>query len=97
MNDAELPRLFSAVLDEPTLARLFEELGAAEVLEVTLRQPGALRSSPERVTLAEARRALASGAAAGAQIRYRHAASQWVDTLLATPEGTKLVRIAAPA
>ncbi len=90
-----LPTLTSADLDPATLEALFADLEAlADIEEVQIKGASATRAG--LTDLAEARRALAYGAH-GVQIRYRWEGQGWLDTLLRTPGGLRLVRSPAPS
>lgn len=88
---ASLPPLHRADLDPATLAALFADLGALATIDA-VRVKGAAAAC----TLAEAQDALTAGAA-GVQIRYRWGGSAWLDTILRTPTGLRIVRMPIPA
>jgi hypothetical protein len=52
--------------------------------------------APRSVGLDEARQAFLSGQARAVQVRYRYDAKEWIDTLLHTPAGVRLVRCQVP-
>lgn len=82
--------LTTADLDPSTLAALFADLEAlTEIDEVLIK--GATTSHAGVAGLAQARLALEHGARA-IQIRYRWAGQAWLDTLMRTPDGVRLVR-----
>jgi len=90
----QLADLHEALLDAPTLDRLFDDIAAAtELLEVTIKGGRLQRAGDAPVQLEAARALLASGAARGVQIRYRFEGAEWWDTLLTVSEGVRLVRI----
>lgn len=93
-----LPQLQRALLDQETLDQLFFDLGAAaELREIVLKGASTLRADDmSKPTLDDARRLLLSRQVVGLQLRYRYGGSEWWDTLLPTPEGVELVRIARP-
>ncbi len=98
MSDGEptppLPELHASVLDEPTLARLFEDLAHhAEVLAVTLKAAAGAYAGAGAVTLDAAREALSRRAVRGAQIHYRWSGETWCDTLLVVEGGWRIVRM----
>lgn len=94
-DEVALPDVHEATLDAATEASLLNDIGAlTEVLGVTLKGAATERVSERPLTLAEALDAWRSGAARGMQIRYRHQGVEWWDTLLRTPSGARLVRIA---
>jgi len=82
--------LTTADLDPATLAALFADLEElTEIDEVLIK--GTASSHAGVAGLAQARLALDSGARA-IQIRYRWAGKAWLDTLMQTPNGIRLVR-----
>ena len=83
-------QLTSADLDPATIEALFADLTAlAEIDEVLIK--GTATTYAGQAGLAEARRALANGAR-GIQISYRWEGTAWLDTLMRTPDGVRLVR-----
>ena len=108
MNEADqanatataLPELTQAVLDDATLDQLFVDLASlTQVLEVSAKyaERGYVAPEASRLTLADARVLLARRAVRGVQIRYRYDGTEWWDTLMLTPAGVRIVRIAAPS
>ncbi len=97
-TDEALPQLQRALLDRETLDQLFFDLGAAtELREIVLKGASTLHADDMRKpTLDDARHLLLSRQVIGVQLRYRYGGSEWWDTLLHTPEGVELVRIARP-
>jgi len=87
----EMPAdLNEAILDAETLEQLFIDLGAcAKVFTVMARGAG----GSQQTDLADGHAQLLAGRATALQIRYLHAGEEWWDTLMATPEGVRLVRI----
>lgn len=95
---ADLPGVHTALLDAETLAALFRDLSlAARVLDVRVKSQTARYASTEAWSLEAARVALAEGHLSGIQVRYVLGTQVWRDTLMSTPEGTRLVRIEEPA
>lgn len=93
----DFPDVYQAELDEPTLARLFEDLeGHAEVIEVRAKSARQAMAGDGTITLAEARALLAARAVRGIQVRYRHGGELWMDTLMAGPTKVRLVRTRVP-
>lgn len=93
-----LARLTTADLDAATLAALFSDLSTlVEIDEVLIKGDalGYAGADAGATGLAEAQRALADGAR-GVQIRYRWAGAGWLDTLLRSPGGVRLVRAPWP-
>lgn len=94
----DFPDVFESTMDAETLSALFSDLARhAEVLEVRLKGGARDRGTqgPHDLRLAEQR--LESGDVRGVQIRYRHDGHLWMDTLMATDAGTRLVRVRVPA
>lgn len=93
-----LPELQSQILDEGTLASLVRDVRAvAEGLEVRVKAFAERRIEDVPWELDEALATLRAGKANGVQLRYRHAGELWLDTLMRTPEGIRLVRMQAPS
>ena len=96
-DDAPLPPLQTATLDEDTLDRLFQDISAlASPPEVIVKWAPCEHTPDDHTSLVEARRALGDGRAFGLQLRYRLDGALWFDTLLRTDGGVRLVRIAHP-
>jgi hypothetical protein len=94
----ELPPVHTALLDADTLAALLRDLALrANVLDVRVKAHVASHASTDSWSLEAACRALAEGRLRGVQVRYALGADVWRDTLMLTPEGTRLVRIREPA
>ncbi|HEY6556577.1 MAG TPA: hypothetical protein VI072_04860 [Polyangiaceae bacterium] len=90
----ELADVQDAVLDAATLDQLFFDLSQlAELLEVRLKG-GASDYAEAAPGLESARAAL--DAKAAVQIRYRYAGAEWIDTLMPTGAGVRLVRMKPP-
>ncbi len=88
----ELLPLHEAVLDPEGVAQLFADIElAAETVEVRLKGGEALQSVGA-ATLAEAKRGIVTGSVNAAQISYVHRGQHWIDTLMRTPQGVRLVR-----
>jgi hypothetical protein len=89
-----LPELTQAVLDQTTLDRLFDDIaGCTRLLDVTVKLSANRMVPQERVTLEEARALLDARAVRGVQLRYLYDGGEWWDTLIATPDGVRVVRI----
>lgn len=88
-----VPVLVEGVIDPATLTRLFADLSAAAT-GVDVREKGAPRdyAGPAELTPAAVLERLLSGAARAAQIRYRFDGHEWTDTVLAVPNGFRVVR-----
>jgi hypothetical protein len=90
----DLPPLHEGMLDAAGLGALFGDLGAlAEVMEVITKGGAVDRATPGRLTLATAEELLRTGAVRGVQVRYRYEDAEWWDTILALPQGFRVVRI----
>jgi hypothetical protein len=92
-----LPALQQAPLDAATVAALFRDLAACtRIVSVTPRRAGAAPradAQPTTITLGAAQAGLADGTIRGVQIRYFYDHQTWCDTLMARPDGIRLVRI----
>jgi MauM/NapG family ferredoxin protein len=96
--EIELPDLHEAELDEPGLRALFRDLEAAARIDALKLKPApGERAVSEDVTSAEALELLLEGRVRGVQVRYFYADQAWCDTVLASPAGYRVVRIAEPA
>jgi hypothetical protein len=90
-----LPDVHEALLDPATERSLLTDIEAlTDLLGVTLKGAPTQMVDDRPLTLAEALTAWRAGAARGMQLRYRHQGVEWWDTLMRTPAGTRLVRIA---
>lgn len=96
-ND-ELPELHQSVLDPDTVRQLIADVSTlTEIIEVIPKgkvdgyvdEPG----SGSTMNIELGRDLLLAGEIRGLQIRYRHQGAQWWDTLIALPEGFRIVRI----
>lgn len=99
MNPAvELPNVHTALLDAETLAALFRDLAVgARILDVRAKGHATGYASTAAWSLDAAQAALTQGQVSGVQVRYALDSDIWRDTLMHTPEGTRLVRIKEPA
>lgn len=92
--DPPPPPMSEAMLDEQSLAALFNDIAELATVDEIL-----LKAGPGRVdegdscSLDEAHRLIRDGEVRGVQIRYRHSGSHWWDTLMRTPDGVRLVRV----
>lgn len=88
-------KLQEAILDEPTLDRLFSDLELdGELLEIVYKgAPEEHAAEPGASELAKARAALRERRVFGVQLRYLHGDIEWWDTLMVVPQGVRLVRI----
>ena len=89
-----LPDLQNAWIDNETAEKLFDDIAAcAEVLEVIPRLATGHYALPGFMSLEAGRHLFFSGQAGGLQIRYRHAGSEWWDTLMHREDKIRVVRI----
>lgn len=95
MNSQPLPALQQQLLDEDTISCLVRDLGAfASILEIRGKSGQSAYATLDFSTVADAVAGLRSGLARGVQIRYLFEQREWLDTLLATPAGIRLTRLA---
>lgn len=93
----QLPDLQDSVLDAETVRRLFFDLSQlATILDIRIKGAALAHARDGTPDLETARRVLHAGDALGVQIRYLHQGTEWIDTLLRGPHGTRLVRMRAP-
>jgi hypothetical protein len=93
----ELPELSQAVLDDSTLQALVQDLSAlTRILSVTTKGAAQTRAQAAPCSLQEAVEALRHREVRGVQVHYLWENQEWIDTLLAVPEGIRIVRTAAP-
>jgi hypothetical protein len=93
----ELDEMVAAELDSAAVERLFEDLAfETTVLGVALRfgdgDPSA-KERPSEPNLRQARTAILSGEATGAQLRYVHQGVEWWDTVMRTGSSFRVVRV----
>ncbi len=92
----ELPELLDQVIDEPTLQALVADIeGLTQVFEVLVKGAAQARASGGPLSPSQAVDMLRAGQVRGVQIRYRHEGVEWMDTLMQTPQGTRVVRMRA--
>jgi len=96
MNEP-LPDLQDALIDRATLWQLADDLEAhTQILDIRQKGGPVRRADTSEVTLREAFHALEARAVFGVQIAYHYQGVTWRDTLLATPEGLRIVRMPWP-
>ena len=97
--DDDLPELHESVLDPDTVHQLVHDISSlTEILEIIpkgasdkyVADPTTQKNGMD---IELGRDLLLAGQIRGLQIRYRHNSAQWWDTLIALPEGFKIVRI----
>ena len=95
MNDEPLPTVYRAEIDPEAAVALLTDIGAqGGVVLVTLKGPPGVYSSGESHTLRDALSALRDETVRGIQLRYAlDGGEAWLDTLLRTTTGWRLVRI----
>lgn len=92
-----LPDLFEALLDKDALDTLMTDLAShAEVFEVLAKASPGARASKASLSLREAQEMLLAREVRAVQIHYRHEGTEWRDTLMSSPGGVRLVRMALP-
>ena len=89
------PQVYTATLDPEALEALFVDLALTRVLEV--RAKGAPTSRSAELGLSQAQTLLQSGEIRALQVCYIWKDETWIDTLFASPAGTRLTRTRAPA
>lgn len=93
----ELPELREAALDAAGLRALFGDLeAAARIHGLKLKAAPGVRARSDAVTPQDALALLLAGSVRGVQVRYRYAEQTWCDTILASSDGYRVVRIADP-
>jgi len=93
----ELPELREADLDEAGLRALFRDLAAAATIdEIRCKQAREHHADSATISAETALDWLLEGRVRGVQVRYRYQGEAWCDTVLATADGHRVVRMAAP-
>lgn len=96
--EIELPELRETELDADGLRALFRDLVAATEIEgIRCKQAPDQRADAAGISPEEALAWLLEGRVRGVQVRYRYEGESWCDTILATPGGHRVVRVAALA
>ncbi len=91
------PPVHEAVLDADALSALIRDITAlTEILEVRIKTSQHPRAQPADCTIEEATQRLLQHDVTAVQIRYRLGDSEWWDTLLAVPNGVRIVRLSPP-
>lgn len=95
-SGVRLADIREAMLDDAELRSLFSDIATyGKVLEATVKPSP--RSRPELIRrLPELYLKLVERRVFGAQIRYEFDDGVWLDTLMATPSGVRLVRVRLP-
>jgi len=95
-SGVRLAEIKEAVLDDSELRTLFADIATyGKVLEVTMKSTPRSRSDPVR-RLPELYLKLIERRVYGAQVRYEFESATWLDTLITTPAGCRLVRVRLP-
>ena len=93
-EDFRLPELTQSYLDADTLDALFADLAACtQVLEVVAKLAPTQMIPNQRLTLDDAHGLITNRKVRGVQVRYRYDGAEWCDTLMAGPDGARVVRI----
>jgi hypothetical protein len=94
LHEPPLPELRTGLLDDASAGALFRDIAAlTQVDEVIVKHiPGRIQQA-QPVTLEQALRLLLAAEVRAVQIRYRHDGACWLDTLMRSPEGLRLVRV----
>lgn len=98
MTEEPQVELYQADLDDATYGALLDDLAALSrplVVSVKRAAQGYVEEDAG-LTLARARELLEAGAVRALQVRYEHEGGIWIDTVLRTPLGARLVRVRAP-
>lgn len=92
----ELLPLNEALLDDDELVQLLSDIElAADLVQVRLKGAAAAHSVGAP-TLADATAGLVGGSVAAVQLCYEYRGQQWIDTLMRTPRGVRLIRAPVP-
>lgn len=93
-EENELPEMTEAVLSDDEVAALVRDLHSlTEVDEIILKAGPGSADDESQPSLDEAAQLLLERNVRGVQIRYRYDDARWMDTLMPTAEGIRLVRI----
>lgn len=96
-TEAELAPVYEGELDGATFEDYLADLEElADVHRVLVKESAEAHAEGAPLSLDQARMLLLTGAVRGVQIRYRHAASEWIDTLVRGAESIRLLRVEAP-
>ena len=88
-----VPLMVDGVIEEATLRQLFADLAtAATVLGVREKGGPTAHTDGHETTPEVALARLLVGSARATQVRYRFASHEWTDTILAVPNGFRVVR-----
>lgn len=89
-----LPELQQSILDPAMVSQLFADIhNCTQVIEVLPKYSAQGYVADKRITLQEGEELYRAGALRALQIRYSYNGSEWWDTLMNTPQGTRIVRI----
>lgn len=89
-----LPDLHQAILEAAQVEAYFADLAEhAALQEITAKSGPRTHAAEAPLTLDQAHRALLQGDVRGVQIRYDFQGDTWWDTLMAGPQGIRLVRL----
>jgi MauM/NapG family ferredoxin protein len=97
LEEIELPDLHEGLLDILKLRSLIADLTSlTDVIEVRTKGARGARSSSARIDLETAGGLLETGEIGALQINYSYQGEFWCDTILAGPEGFRVLRMATP-
>lgn len=92
--EVPLPELSEGWLDPESLGQLVLDIeGLTQVLEVIVKGAPERFASDQRVALRQAFAMISTRTIQGMQVRYRWEGETYMDTLLWTPQGLKVVRM----
>lgn len=93
-GEAPLPELQQSILDPEMLDQLFADIRAhTELIEIIPKFSAQGYVAEKRITLDEGEELFRAGSLRALQIRYSYKGMEWWDTLMNTPQGTRIVRI----
>lgn len=93
VSELVLPDLQEALLKTEQLAAYLEELRQSGTTVAVTVKGNAQARAHGAVTLAEVGTELLAQSVHSAQLRYVYGGARWVDTLIVTPKGVRLVRM----
>lgn len=92
-DNGRMPRVEEAVIDDATLGALVDDLAACATIEEVRIKGGAMeRAQGDGTEIRTALDALRSGRARAAQFVYTHKGQRWIDTVLRSEAGWRVVR-----
>lgn len=92
----DLAAVYEGELDGATFEDYLADLEElAEVQRILVKESAEAQSEGAPLSLDQARMLLLTGAVRGVQIRYRHQAVEWIDTLVLGTDVIRLLRVQA--